>query len=146
MASIHRDAFTQDRPWSRDEFADLLSSDLVALFSAPGGFALTRTIAGESELLTLAVARAFQRRGIARQLVESWLVAVSPQADTAFLEVAADNTAARALYAATGFVDAGRRSGYYKRESGPAVDALVLRCSLPLRHAAKYAGNRLESS
>lgn len=44
-----------------------------------------------------------------------------------FLEVAADNDAARALYAKLGFVEAGRRHGYY----GDGADALVLRHSLP---------------
>jgi ribosomal-protein-alanine N-acetyltransferase len=39
-----------------------------------------------------------------------------------FLEVAADNTAARALYAAAGYQQVGQRRGYY----AGGIDALVL--------------------
>jgi ribosomal-protein-alanine N-acetyltransferase len=42
-----------------------------------------------------------------------------------FLEVAADNTVARALYAAQGFVQISRRLNYYRRPAG-LIDALVL--------------------
>jgi [ribosomal protein S18]-alanine N-acetyltransferase len=50
-------------------------------------------------------------------------------AQTLFLEAAEDNAAARALYAAQGFVQIGRRTNYYRRASG-LVDALVLRLLL----------------
>jgi ribosomal-protein-alanine N-acetyltransferase len=50
-------------------------------------------------------------------------------ARTLFLEVAQDNSAARGLYAAHGFVQIGRRANYYRRRSG-LVDALVLRLLL----------------
>jgi ribosomal-protein-alanine N-acetyltransferase len=46
---------------------------------------------------------------------------------SAVLEVAADNAAARALYARAGFVAVGHRPRYYRR-GGAAVDALILRC------------------
>ena len=41
------------------------------------------------------------------------------------LEVAVDNHPAIALYGALGFVEAGRRRGYYRTAHGPA-DALIL--------------------
>ena len=51
-------------------------------------------------------------------------------AEAMFLEVAADNAAAIALYAgAGGFVRVGARPGYYPRETG-AIDALVMRRDL----------------
>lgn len=135
LAALHQRAFTLDRAWNADEFADFLRSDLVTLFSEPGGFALTRTLAGESELLTLAVDPAARRQGIARRLVTRWLDAATPEAEMAFLEVAEDNAAAIALYADAGFVEAGRRPAYYRRQSAPDADALLLHCVLPRRHA-----------
>ena len=42
-----------------------------------------------------------------------------------FLEVAQDNAAALALYTAAGFIQVGRRPGYYSRPDGSAA-ALVL--------------------
>ena len=50
-----------------------------------------------------------------------------------FLEVAVDNPAAIALYQAAGFVPAGRRRGYYRRQGADAMDALVLRRTLNSR-------------
>jgi ribosomal-protein-alanine N-acetyltransferase len=44
--------------------------------------------------------------------------------------VAADNIAAQQLYRGCGFVENGRRRGYYRRR-GIAVDALILRRTLP---------------
>jgi ribosomal-protein-alanine N-acetyltransferase len=46
-----------------------------------------------------------------------------------FLEVAADNLAAIALYQATGFIKVGVRKGYYPHPDG-AKDALVMRRAL----------------
>jgi ribosomal-protein-alanine N-acetyltransferase len=71
---------------------------------------------------------AARRRGIGRSLVAAACRrAEDSGAAAVFLEVAEDNPAARALYARCGFDPVGRRPGYYRRPSGAAVDALVLR-------------------
>lgn len=126
LATLHGAAFAGKGPWSAASFAELLNSPHVQLLTRPNGFALIRTIAGESELLTLAVHPDFQRRGIARDLIRDWLGQAARQADSAFLEVAADNLAARALYHAFDFQETGRRSGYYSREIGKNVDAVLM--------------------
>lgn len=126
MAAIHAAAFITERGWSAQEFTDLLAQPYTAAFTAPGGFALTRTLAGESELLTLAVDPRHQRRGIARALLTAWLDAVQAKADTAFLEVAADNLAALTLYEQQGFTRSGLRKAYYRRQGGPSVDAVLM--------------------
>jgi ribosomal-protein-alanine N-acetyltransferase len=126
MAQIHHDAFAPERGWSAAEFADLLAQPHTTALSASGGFALTRTVADESELLTLAVAPAQRRRGIAAELLERWITAAQAQADSAFLEVAADNAAALALYSKHGFVQNGRRKDYYARAGTKPVDALLM--------------------
>jgi len=134
LAKLHAAAFSRDRPWRAEEFASLLDSPLVALLSRKGGFALIRTIAGESELLTLAVDPAAQRRGLGRALVQEWLGTLPPDTTSAFLEVAEDNDAARALYAAMGFDHVATRRAYYARATGPAVDACILRRDLTRGH------------
>jgi [ribosomal protein S18]-alanine N-acetyltransferase len=48
-------------------------------------------------------------------------------ADTAFLEVAANNPVAISLYTSAGYRESGRRRGYYLPASGVAIDALVLK-------------------
>lgn len=128
LAPLHAAAY--DRPWSAAEIEALARTPGVAVLAvhdaagAPQGFVMARRVADEAEILTLAVAPGARRRGVARVLVEA---AAGLGAASLFLEVAADNAAARALYAAAGFVEVGRRRGYYARADGPPVDALVLR-------------------
>jgi [ribosomal protein S18]-alanine N-acetyltransferase len=92
------------------------------------GFILVSSIAGEAEILTLAVRPADRRRGIAATLVEAAAgVALSRTGEVMWLEVAEDNPAAIALYGRAGFDLAGRRPRYYPRPNGGFVDALLMR-------------------
>lgn len=129
LAALHAAAFTDTpRPWSAAEFASLLAEPTVRLAAEPEGFALVRLAGPEAELLTLAVAPAARRRGLAtRLLARLSALATAAGAEEMLLEVAATNAAARALYARAGFVEVGRRPRYYTRASGPPLDALVLR-------------------
>ena len=124
MAQIHAAAFKQERGWSAAEFADLLAKPHIEILSETDGFALVQTTLDEAELLTLAVVPDHQRKGIAQRLITRWIS--TTQARDGFLEVAADNTAAIALYSNNGFARAGLRKAYYKRTSGPSVDALLM--------------------
>ncbi len=126
MTQVHAAAFQDARSWSAEEFAQLCAQPHVHAFTAAHGFALTRTLAGETELLTLAVHPDAQRRGTARALLSEWLLQARADAETAFLEVAADNEAAIALYASLSFTQSGLRKGYYTREASPPVDALLM--------------------
>ncbi len=109
------------------EFADLIASPLCCLCAGPHGFALARVIAGEAELLTLATDPDHRRRGIAADLLQRVEAAAAERgALDQFLEVAADNVAARALYAKAGYIQIGQRAGYYVRPGADPVDALVL--------------------
>lgn len=131
LAQIHANAFTQDRSWTEAEFAALLASPHTALHTITGGFALTRTIARESELLMMAVDPTHQRRGMATSLMNAWLLSIATTADQAFLEVAEDNAPARALYGRFDFATVGSRSAYYRRVNAPSVTALVMSRPIP---------------
>lgn len=132
MARLHASAFTQSRPWSEVEFASLLTSPLTHAVGDDRCFALIRVIAGEAELLTIATSPDFQRQGLGRQVMQAWQnLARIHHATEAFLEVAADNEAAIALYLADGFAPCGSRTGYYSRKNATSVDAIVMRKSLP---------------
>lgn len=133
LADAHASAF--ERPWP--------AADILRFAEDPGGFALAtdgerglagfilcRVLAGEAEILTLAVRPAERRRGVARGLVEAAAVLASRTADALFLEVAEDNPAAIALYAGSGFSQVGRRTGYYARNGAAAADAIVMRRAL----------------
>nr|WP_242690129.1 GNAT family N-acetyltransferase [Paracoccus fontiphilus] len=124
---MHARCFTRPRPWSAAEFAALLDSPHAFLLTRARGFLLGRTVADEAELLTLAVAPETRRRGTARDLVGEFAATSRRRgASLAFLEVAADNAPAQALYRATGWRESGRRRRYY----GPDLDAIVM--TLPL--------------
>jgi len=126
LAALHALAF--DHPWGASELAGLMASPgAFALLVEGEGFILCRAIAGEAEILTLAVDPAVRRRGTGRALVEAAAgLALLAPAETLFLEVAADNFAALALYRAAGFEQVGLRRGYY----ASGADALVMRRAL----------------
>ncbi|WP_313577184.1 GNAT family N-acetyltransferase, partial [Brevundimonas sp.] len=82
--------------------------------------------------LTLAVRPTARRAGLGVRLVEAAVVrAAALGAERMFLEVAESNAAARALYARSGFVEMGRRRGYYSHADGRREDALTLVLNFP---------------
>ncbi len=78
----------------------------------------------EYEVLNLAVAPRYRRRGVARALLAAVICS-----GKWFLEVRESNTAARRLYASAGFQEIGRRRGYY---SNPREDAVQVALSVSL--------------
>lgn len=131
---LHATSF--DAPWSPDDFARLLEQPGVAGLAwgavEPSGFILIRAVADEAEILTLAVAPKNRRRGTATQLLdEACRMLRAGGTRRLFLEVAADNDAALALYKSYGFAASGRRTQYYARGPGrPRVDALIMTLDL----------------
>jgi len=128
LAATHARAFAgQGRGWSAAEFGDLLDSPHVFAVGDARAFALGRTITDEAELLTLATDPAHRRAGLARAALAAFEARARARgALRGFLEVAAGNTAARALYAEAGWREGARRRGYYPGPGGEAEDALVL--------------------
>ncbi len=128
LAAIHRAAFSRAEAWSRDVM--LLQLEVPATFGLlhpRGGMILARVAADEAEILTLAVSPEQRRRGIGSALLGAAKAhAARLGAVSMFLEVAVTNDAARALYSAHGFTEAGRRRRYYT----DGTDALVLRSTL----------------
>ena len=138
LATIHARAFAgQGRGWSAQEFAALLDNPYVFVFHKENAFSLGRVIADEAELLTLATDPAARRLGLARAALAGFEAEARARGATrGFLEVAEDNTPARALYAASQWCEAARRAGYYPRAGAPSVDALILEKSLARLHAS----------
>lgn len=94
---------------------------LIGCFSA-------MVVLDELQIDNVAVATSWRGRGIAFDLITTGLsLARQLECRTAFLEVRTANLAARQLYLKSGFVEAGRRPGYYQN---PPDDAIVMACDL----------------
>jgi ribosomal-protein-alanine N-acetyltransferase len=128
LAALHAVAFPPGEQWSERAFASQLGMPGVfGLITGDAGFVLARVAADEAEILTIGVVPASRRRGIgATLLAEAERRAEGQGARVMFLDVAAENLAARALYAAFGYQQIGRRPRYY----ADGTDALVLARSL----------------
>lgn len=130
MAAVHALAFAA--PWSAQELAGFMDGPgafalAVETEEALAGFILCRAIAGEAEVLTLAVDPAHRRAGVGRALLRAAMdTSIGANAEAMFLEVSTDNPGAVALYEGAGFEHVGVRRGYYSGE-GKTSDALVMR-------------------
>jgi ribosomal-protein-alanine N-acetyltransferase len=86
------------------------------------GFLVTRTlVAGEREILNLAVAPDFRRKGVARALLDRALEAFCGEV---FLEVRESNGVAKKFYKSLGFKELSKRKGYY---DNPPETAIVMK-------------------
>jgi ribosomal-protein-alanine N-acetyltransferase len=131
LAAIHARAMTAPPPWDADTFRSFLGTSGVFLVTEGAGFALGRVILDEAELLTLAVDPDHRGAGLGRACLARFeATAVATDATRAFLEVAATNTPARALYAGSGWTEDGRRRGYYVFTDGTSTDAILMSKSL----------------
>lgn len=127
MAAIHASCFTTPRPWSAADLAATLASPYAFALTEPQGFLIGRVVAGEAELITLAVDPSARQRGTGGRLVDGFLIeSKARKAESAFLEVSAANLPAQSLYARKGFEQQGKRVGYYQTPEGLRLDALVL--------------------
>lgn len=123
LASLHAACF--DDPWTDYDFTKLLSMPgAKAYVGMKAGhavaFVLTRTADGETEIIAIGTTPPARRQGLAKALITH-----AAKDTKLFIEVAADNVPARALYASCGFIEAGVRPNYYRRH-GKSEDAVVM--------------------
>ena len=136
LARLHALGFY--RGWPREDFAAYLSAQATPAYIACdskrkniAGFIMLRLIGEECELLTIAVDPKWRGKGVGAALLRaSFADLLMSPCKKMFLEVAADNPAAVALYRRHGFSEIGRRDGYYARADGKPATALVMACDL----------------
>ena len=131
LAVLHCACFPED-PWDAAALERIMALAGGFGFCAwqadtPVGFVLARDLGGEAEILSLGVLTEARRQGIGRALLRAVFAEAERRGGASIvLEVAADNAAARALYAGLGFLPVGRRPRYYSRPAS-VMDALILR-------------------
>ena len=135
VIAIERASFGD--PWTRGMFGTHLVSDggnnfLVAEEDGSiVGYAITVAVAGESELLNIAVDPGRRGQRIGALLLDAAMERCRGSGATEmWLEVRASNAGARMLYDSRGFAEMGVRKRYYH---APREDAIVLRSDLRLR-------------
>ncbi len=126
MASLHARCFETPRPWSAAEFTSLQEMPGIICDGSATGFILGRIAGPEAELLTIAVTPEARGTGRGAKLVKQYHTrAKALGATESFLEVAATNAAAIALYLKSGYKKTGKRPRYYRTPDGQTIDALV---------------------
>jgi ribosomal-protein-alanine N-acetyltransferase len=108
------------------------------------GFVVVQSAGGNAELEAVAVKAEARRRGVARSLCGQAIAwsrkgNESPGATEMHLEVRAGNAAALSFYQKLGFIEQGRRRGYYR---DPEEDAVVMGLVL---NGAEDVGNALDA-
>lgn len=121
LANLHKLCFPH-KPWSADDFGDLKKSG-CEIIASQNGFIVYRTTLDEAEIITIGVHPDARRTGIGVALLGVMEADLKKSGvKHIFLEVAVDNTPARALYEQSGFVQIGVRPRYYD-----GVDAIMMR-------------------
>jgi ribosomal-protein-alanine N-acetyltransferase len=121
--------------WTRNQCLGILAMPGVWLTIAyvegvPAGFALCRAVADEAELLLLATAPAFRRRGVASALLRAVEAdALRLDVKLIHIEVREGNDAIK-LYRNWGFHKIGQRREYYRGNDGQVFDALTFQRKL----------------
>jgi ribosomal-protein-alanine N-acetyltransferase len=138
LAPQHRQACLQlDRAalgglWSEEQWATELAEPSRPCLGLWQGEELQALACGwlildELHITVVAVDPRHRRRGRGRQVLQALLTEARGRgALRATLEVGADNPAARGLYAALGFREAGIRRGYYRNGEDALIEWLSL--------------------
>ena len=116
--------------WSEKLVADLLNSSYDEAWVLDGGDGMIagyiniRFLAGEGELMRIAVKPEFRGYGLSRILMDRMIASAREQeASELTLEVRAGNEPAIGLYTSYGFVSEAVRKAYYHN---PTEDALIM--------------------
>lgn len=119
-------------PWSAESFAQTLDNPNAVMLAAYddgqlAGYCCMYKVLDEGEIVNVAVAPQFRRKGIAHAMLDVILGdGYSKDLACIFLEVRERNLPAQELYKKMGFEFIGRRKNFYEK---PVEDALVMRLS-----------------
>lgn len=121
--------------WNEHQCRSMLSLPGTLLMIAtsdgqPCGFAISREVAGEEELLMIAVDPQYQNKGIGLAILKRLISDAEDNGTIAvFLEVRSNNPA-QSLYQKLGFEKIGLRPAYYTGHNKEKFDAITYKKSL----------------
>ena len=120
-------------PQEAISFSEEMERSRTRLWVAEGetgllGYLLAWSVAGEAEILEVAVDPTLRRKGIGKALLARFVAEASEAGDCRLLlEVRASNLGALALYKGMGFEECGLRRNYYSK---PTEDAVLMAVNL----------------
>jgi [ribosomal protein S18]-alanine N-acetyltransferase len=123
-------------PWTRGNFLDSLYNGYEAWVmrdedGALLGYFLLMLALDEAHLLNISLRRDLHGKGLGRTLLDKAVaVAREKGAVTMFLEVRPSNQRPLQIYERYGFLQVGRRKGYYPADANTREDAIVMRMEL----------------
>lgn len=130
LAALHASSFAD--AWSAASIEKLTSGPgAYTLIASDGGtdvgFVLLHVVPPEAEVLSIGVRPELRRAGLGRALLKRAARDLAArEVTTMFLDVAADNDPAIALYRSLGFGDISRRARYYHGR----IDAIMMQAAL----------------
>ena len=130
VAALHQHSF--EVGWDAQSLRGLWASGVrgwvMEQASAIIAFLLTRTMADEAEIISIATAADHRRSGFAKQLLQHAEDALKREGvTTLFLEVRADHDEPQNLYAEFGYETIATRKDYYRTATGEMRHARVMR-------------------
>ena len=133
LAGLHQRCMLAADGWAEPGLKRLLQADAAHGFQAEldrsvVGFVLAFAAADEAEVLAICVSPELRSQGLGRKLLKALERSLAARGTGRLhLEARASNLSARELYAKAGFVETGRRKGYYSGTEGlPQEDAILM--------------------
>lgn len=118
--------------WTDDVLQDFFSQRhthffVMRLDNKIMGYCMTQVMFDTAEILRIGVSRAYQRQGLAKQILMEVMVFLKKmEVDKLLLEVRNDNMSAIGLYQGFDFKQIHVRKNYYDNKDGTFTDALIL--------------------
>lgn len=130
LIALERDVYFGETPWTKSAFMSEIHSPIPHLYICVvnstdkiAGFVGSRLIGNDTHITNIAVATAFQNRGIGKLLIdEVENFAIMNDCETLSLEVRLSNTDAQRLYRRLGFSARNIRKNYYTENNEDALD------------------------
>lgn len=120
LSNLHAKCFPE-KPWTASDFADLKKSGCEVIASQ-NGFIVWRVVMDEAELISIGVEPHARKTGIATAMLGIMDGELRKKGvKKVFLEVAENNSPARALYEQNGYKQVGIRPKYYD-----GIDAILM--------------------
>lgn len=126
VAQIEKDTFSD--AWSETNIEGAVKQDYNKLFviynenSLVLGYLISSFVAGETELLRIAVKSGERKKGRGKLLINEYLSYAKKLCTRGFLEVRDGNAVARNIYEKLGYKEIATRKNYYHN---PAEDGII---------------------